>query len=615
MELCEIVWVRCREPREDFLRVVPRGMRVSIVEKCGEHGQGSALEVRNVGEEGFGYSSFIVARWDSLPACAFLVHGGWRRRATFWDGVATLFGCVRRPVSNWTSKPMAIPLAHMWRPDRMLVGSGLGVFYHHLRDVGVDERVFPDLKSTPLSYYATNSWLVSRPALQQKPRAFWDAMRSASLLSGQWRGFAEMGVGKLHSEMGLIYEHLFHVALGLDAAARESEAWRVRAEQARRAFATSGADGCRGPVALFECNSSTRCSSADCRAQWPKLCEQMPAERARRGSHGPKSFRGRSQRRMERRRWGRRSSQTEDAPIRSWTGYKRSWANTGRSSWDHSANHQAVPAACVHARPTTDRSTISSDCFLVVLAHAGEDVRWLSHASVPYVLINKSTVPNVGLDASTYLWFIVRNYERLPWFTYFTHAHEYAWHHNAYSQRASMFIAIEQSGLGFLNTAHNRDGDMLMAEFNSASAINWSEQSTLRKTLLGLNTPLAADCVVQYPPCATMWVRRDRILAHPRSFYEKLFRVMTDATHPQLSRHAKGEGHPGRMLHNHFLEPYWHWIFGEPELYHLPFLKYAHLPFVSGLPNRDGTLKPQGEFARELLKARRRSRTLDLSAM
>ena len=83
----------------------------------------------------------------------------------------------------------------------------------------------------------------------------------------------------------------------------------------------------------------------------------------------------------------------------------------------------------------------------------------------------------------------------------------------------------------------------------------------------------------------------------------------------EAEAHLKAEGHPGRMLHNHFLEPYWHWIFGEPELYHLPFLKYAHLPFVSGLPNRDGTLKPQGEFARELLKARRRSRTLDLSAM
>ena len=42
---CELVWVRCREPRARLLAAAPRGMRVSIVEKCGEHGQGTALEV------------------------------------------------------------------------------------------------------------------------------------------------------------------------------------------------------------------------------------------------------------------------------------------------------------------------------------------------------------------------------------------------------------------------------------------------------------------------------------------------------------------------------------------------------------------------------------------
>ena len=56
------------------------------------------------------------------------------------------------------------------------------------------------------------------------------------------------------------------------------------------------------------------------------------------------------------------------------------------------------------------------------------------------------------------LWFIVQNYDHLPWWTYFTHAHEYAWHHNAYSQLASMLIAVEHSGLAFLNTAHDVDG-------------------------------------------------------------------------------------------------------------------------------------------------------------
>ena len=106
---CEVVWVRCFEPRERFLRLVPRGMRVSIVEKCGEHGRGTALQTENVGEEGFGYASWVVSRWDSLPPCAFLLHGGWRRRPKFWDRMIGLMECVRKPVAEWASRHVARP--------------------------------------------------------------------------------------------------------------------------------------------------------------------------------------------------------------------------------------------------------------------------------------------------------------------------------------------------------------------------------------------------------------------------------------------------------------------------------------------------------------------------
>ena len=178
---CELVWVRCREPRDRLLAAAPRGMRVSIVEKCGEHGQGTALEAANVGEEGFGYASWIVSRWTSLPACAFLVHGGWERRPAFWDNAAAVLGCVRRPLA-WAANHVAIALSHHWREGRMLIGSGLGAFDRHLRDSGIIESVFPNVRDRPLGYYATNSWLVSRAALQHSMKPLWETLRNASLL-------------------------------------------------------------------------------------------------------------------------------------------------------------------------------------------------------------------------------------------------------------------------------------------------------------------------------------------------------------------------------------------------------------------------------------------------
>ena len=101
MAACEIVWVRCNEPAGPLLSVARRtGQRLSIVDKCDTNRQASPTmrarnsarpghnpvhpvhgltpspapkQVQNVGEEGFGYLSWIVERWESLPPCASII--------------------------------------------------------------------------------------------------------------------------------------------------------------------------------------------------------------------------------------------------------------------------------------------------------------------------------------------------------------------------------------------------------------------------------------------------------------------------------------------------------------------------------------------------------------
>lgn len=110
--------------------------------------------------------------------------------------------------------------------------------------------------------------------------------------------------------------------------------------------------------------------------------------------------------------------------------------------------------------------TDTAHALVIFAVHGQADTAWLAHAPRPFVLVNKTAegIPNTGLDASTYLWWIVRNYYRLPSWTLFMHLHEYHWHHPFYSQLLSMAIDVDAlpPGVGYLNVAHDRHGRMLL---------------------------------------------------------------------------------------------------------------------------------------------------------
>lgn len=99
----------------------------------------------------------------------------------------------------------------------------------------------------------------------------------------------------------------------------------------------------------------------------------------------------------------------------------------------------------------------------------------------------------------------------------------------------------------------------------------------LRRDLLGLDTPYRGR--VRYPPGGQFWVKRDRILARPLEFYQRLYDTLTDERHPLLGRPSPR--YVGRQLHVFFLEAYWHYVFGEPEFYAAPYSNFTQLPLSS----------------------------------
>ena len=217
----------------------------------------------------------------------------------------------------------------------------------------------------------------------------------------------------------------------------------------------------------------------------------------------------------------------------------------------------------------------------------------MAKAPIAHVTVDKSWIPNVGGDATSYLSWIILNYHALPKWCLFLHAHEYHWHHARYSQIRSMHLDVEATGRGFLSVNHVADGTMLYFAKDLLAELTNEEHTRLRRLLLDLQTPYPG--YVLHSPCGQFWVRRDRILARPRAFYQRLYDALTDAHHPLLSRRAAAEGYPSRMLHVFFIEGYWHYVFGEGEDYALPYRNYDRIPLLP---------LPQGELANERVHAK-----------
>jgi hypothetical protein len=70
----------------------------------------------------------------------------------------------------------------------------------------------------------------------------------------------------------------------------------------------------------------------------------------------------------------------------------------------------------------------------VVVAHYNENIDWLKNIKYNVTVISKIGIPfesgkNRGNEASSYLEYIIQNYNNLSDYTIFIHGHQTAWHH------------------------------------------------------------------------------------------------------------------------------------------------------------------------------------------
>lgn len=173
---------------------------------------------------------------------------------------------------------------------------------------------------------------------------------------------------------------------------------------------------------------------------------------------------------------------------------------------------------------------------VMVAAHYNEDLSWLKSIPVRYATLSKTkgvfgTAPfaprelpnlNRGNEASAYLAFIIENYDVLPNYTLFVHAHETSWHEDV--PKIKMVENLNLCDYQNVNARH-RMYQTLSPKINSIP------YGYVQKAW-----PYLFDCPIpqklSFYSCAQFIVSRTRILSRPKAFYERCLKWLYETDMP-----------------------------------------------------------------------------------
>ena len=198
---------------------------------------------------------------------------------------------------------------------------------------------------------------------------------------------------------------------------------------------------------------------------------------------------------------------------------------------------------------------------LIVSSHYNEDISWIvnqeydyliytkSHNSPPSVPVNKMVyTPNKGNEASSYLWYIINNYDSLPESVAFIHGHFLAWH-----QDTDILTAIRKyNGEEYmtLNDKSRRNifNDNCGTEGNAIGNWNWTINGM---TEIGMDVPIPKK--LEFTQCGQFVVTRNRIRSNSLNFYKRCMDWLIRTSYPDAIS--------GRVF-----EHSWHYIMTHKEI-------------------------------------------------
>ena len=123
--------------------------------------------------------------------------------------------CLTRP-----SEPLLslVHLASVYVAGRKFQGCSFKHIYQRMK-TKLGKQVIPYANGNVVNVYCCNSWLVTRPAIQQFGYKYWEFFMNISLWHVCGPHFSHV-VGRSHNghpphpDLGVMYEHIFHLMLG-----------------------------------------------------------------------------------------------------------------------------------------------------------------------------------------------------------------------------------------------------------------------------------------------------------------------------------------------------------------------------------------------------------------
>ena len=264
----------------------------------------------------------------------------------------------------------------------------------------------------------------------------------------------------------------------------------------------------------------------------------------------------------------------------------------------------------------------------VVVSKFKENIDWVKKCPYDIIVYSKlkdepNFVPHgTDTEASSYIRYIIDNYDDLKDWTYFVHGHEWHWHHpmsilksfeidiSALSNECK-FFSINHGSWHFrqlrtkytdYHLQHKTLPIMVYKNSNPMpSELTLEEYSEVTKEIFGekeFNAIMSkyfshSKNITQqfYPASAQFCVHKSRILARPKSFYEACYCVFEDMSDETLlsknrlsqllSKKAKAECYKNRTISGFFFEANWHYIFGEDFFYRPIYTNYNNYPFIN----------------------------------
>lgn len=169
----------------------------------------------------------------------------------------------------------------------------------------------------------------------------------------------------------------------------------------------------------------------------------------------------------------------------------------------------------------------------VIIAHYNEDLSWINDLRSSFQIISKKTipeetVPNKGREASSYLEYIINNYESLTDISIFIHGHRTSWHNSdveKYINGKSKFL-VEYYNINLISSPRNSEPLWSLNE----QAIGFLEKNKyiIEKEINQNINPLN----IKYRAASCFYVKKEAILRHKLKSYKNWYEWIMSSKEP-----------------------------------------------------------------------------------